>query len=112
MTVRRIVANIGTDNIEAAKAFYGGVLGMTVAMDIGWIVTFATDGLTTPQVSVAIEGGSGTPVPDISVEVDNLDEVYEHAVAAGFPVEYGPALEPWASSASTCATPMGDCSTS
>jgi uncharacterized glyoxalase superfamily protein PhnB len=34
-------------------------------------------------------------VPDISVEVDNLDEVYERAVAAGFPVEYGPAIEPW-----------------
>jgi len=95
MTVRRIVANIGTDSIEAAKAFYGEVLGMTVAMDLGWIVTFATDALTTPQVSVAVEGGSGTPVPDISIEVDNLDEVHERAVAAGFRVEYGPAIEPW-----------------
>ena len=95
MTVRRIVANIGTDSMEAANAFYGGVLGMTVAMDLGWIVTLATDAPTTPQVSVAMEGGSGTHVPDISVEVDNLDEVYERAVAAGFPVEYGPAIEPW-----------------
>jgi catechol 2,3-dioxygenase-like lactoylglutathione lyase family enzyme len=95
MTVRRIVANIGTDSIEAAKPFYSGVLGMTAAMDFGWIVTFATSAPTTPQVSVAVEGGSGTPVPEISIEVDNLDEVYERAVAAGFPVEYGPAIEPW-----------------
>lgn len=95
MTVKRIVANIEADGIEAAKAFYGDVLGMTVAMDLGWIVTFATDTPTTPQVSVAVQGGSGTPVPDISVEVDNLDEIYRRAVAAGFHVEYGPKHEPW-----------------
>ena len=44
-------------------------------MDLGWIVTFAADAAAVPQVSVATEGGSGTPVPDLSIEVDNLDEV-------------------------------------
>lgn len=95
MAVRRIVTNIGTDRVTAARAFYGNVLGMTVAMDQGWIVTFTSTVPTTPQVSVASEGGSGTPVPDISIEVDNLDEVHRCAVAAGFPIEYGPATEPW-----------------
>lgn len=95
MAVRRIVTNIATDRLEAAKAFYGEVLGMTIAMDLGWIVTFATDFPTTPQISMAAEGGSGTPVPDISIEVDNLEEVYQHAIAAACPIEYGPAIEPW-----------------
>jgi len=95
VAVRRIVANIGVDRLEGAKAFYGGVLGMRLAMDLGWIVTFAAEAPTTPQISVASEGGSGTPVPDLSIEVDDLDDVLERAVAAGFPVEYGPTTEPW-----------------
>lgn len=95
VTVRRVVTNISTDDIGAARAFYGDVLGMEIAMDLGWIVTFKTDTSTTPQVSVAVEGGSGTAVPDISVEVDDLDDVHKRAITAGFRVEYGPKHEPW-----------------
>jgi catechol 2,3-dioxygenase-like lactoylglutathione lyase family enzyme len=95
MTVKRIVTNIATDRIEAANAFYREVLGMSVVMDLGWIMTFATDVQTTPQISIAAEGGAGTPVPDISIEVDNIDEVHQRAVAAGFSIEYGPATEAW-----------------
>ena len=95
MTVRRIVANIAASNIDAAKAFYGDILGMEVAMDHGWIVTFATGAHTTPQLSVATEGGSGTAVPDLSIEVDNLDEIHQRVTQAGLPIEYGPASEPW-----------------
>ena len=95
MAVLRIVTNIAAESIEAARAFYGGILDMEVAMDLGWIVTFTTAASTTPQISVAMEGGSGTSVPDISIEVDNLDEVYRRAVSGGFSIEYGPAEEPW-----------------
>jgi catechol 2,3-dioxygenase-like lactoylglutathione lyase family enzyme len=47
------------------------------------------------QVNVATEGGSGTPVPDISVEVDDLDEVERRVREAGLVIEYGPTNEPW-----------------
>ena len=47
------------------------------------------------QVSVMSEGGSGTPVPDISVEVDDVEEALRRVRSAGFPVVYGPADEPW-----------------
>ncbi len=95
MAVKRIVANIATDRIDAALAFYRDALGMTVVMDHGWIVTFGAEALAPPQISIASEGGSGTPVPDLSVEVDNLDEVHARAAAAGFAIAYGPATEPW-----------------
>lgn len=49
MAVKRIVANIKAGNLEGAKNFYGRILGMDVAMDHGWIVTFATDENNTPQ---------------------------------------------------------------
>lgn len=95
MTVKRVVANITTDRMDAAKIFYGELLGMTVAMDFGWIVTFAGSGNAAPQISIATEGGSGTPVPDLSIEVDNLDEIYRRLTDAGHQLEYGPATEPW-----------------
>jgi catechol 2,3-dioxygenase-like lactoylglutathione lyase family enzyme len=95
MAVKRIVTNIAADNIATGRAFYADVLGMDVAMDMGWIVTFVADASTTPQLSVASEGGSGTAVPDLSIEVDDFDDVYRRARAGGFAVEYGPVTEPW-----------------
>ncbi|MEA2861020.1 MAG: hypothetical protein QOC72_3059 [Methylobacteriaceae bacterium] len=95
MVVKRIIANIATENIERAKAFYADILGLRPVMDLGWIMTFAADSSAAPQISIASEGGSGTPVPDLSIEVDDLDEVYQRAVAAGFAIEYGPKREPW-----------------
>jgi catechol 2,3-dioxygenase-like lactoylglutathione lyase family enzyme len=95
MSVIRIVANIAADRLDAAKAFYADVLGMSVVMDLGWIITFAADTSAAPQISVATEGGSGTAVPDISIEVDNFDEVHRRATARGLVIEYGPVMEPW-----------------
>ena len=95
MTVKRIVANVMTQDIARAQAFYGDILGMDIVMNHGWIVTYSSGEAMTTQVSFAREGGSGTPVPDISVEVDNLDEVYDKALAAGMTINYGPASEPW-----------------
>ena len=95
MTVLRIVPNIAATDLARAKAFYRDILGLDPVMDHGWIATFAAPGLAVPQISIATDGGSGTPVPDISIEVDDLDAVHRRIVAAGVPVEYGPAVEPW-----------------
>lgn len=95
MTVKRIVANIEAADPEQARAFYGDLLGLDIVMDHGWIMTYAAPRDMRPQISIAIEGGSGTPVPDLSIEVDDLDEMLERVKAAGFEVVYGPADEPW-----------------
>jgi catechol 2,3-dioxygenase-like lactoylglutathione lyase family enzyme len=68
---------------------------VTVVMDMGWIVTFAADQSVAPQISIATEGGSGTPVPDLSIEVDDLPDVHQRILVAGFRVQYGPVTEPW-----------------
>ncbi|UFP92573.1 VOC family protein [Gloeobacter morelensis] len=96
MAVKRIVANIAADQVEQAAAFYADVLGLHLVMDQGWIMTFAANAQSAPQISIASEGGSGTPVPDLSIEVDDLDEVHQRVVAKGLKVEYGPTREPWA----------------
>jgi lactoylglutathione lyase len=95
MTVRRIVANVFAADPGHARAFYEELLGLEVVMDHGWIVTLAGKGVAPPQLSFASEGGSGTPVPDLSIEVDDVDLVYERARAAGFEIVYGITDEPW-----------------
>lgn len=95
MAVQRIVANIACPDPARATSFYGSLLGLEVVMDQGWILTFAADVTAQPQVSVASEGGSGVPVPDLSIEVDNLDDIYGRMLEAGIHIEYGPATEPW-----------------
>jgi catechol 2,3-dioxygenase-like lactoylglutathione lyase family enzyme len=95
MKVKRIVANIGTQDVAKARRFYQDVLGLELLMDHGWIQTFGSATTMSVQVSVASEGGSGTPVPDLSIEVDDVDAAFERMKAAGFPIEYGPANEPW-----------------
>ena len=94
MGVRRIVANVEAKGLEKADSFYRDILGLTVLMDLGWIRTYAADAEVAPQISFALEGGSGAPVPDLSIEVDDLDQILARLRDAGVPIEYGPVVEP------------------
>ncbi|MBX2880382.1 MAG: VOC family protein [Granulosicoccus sp.] len=95
MAVKRIVSAIQTDNPAAATEFYGTILDMELVMDQGWIQTYASDTQSSAQINVASEGGSGTAVPALSIEVDNFDEVFKAMKDAGYAIEYGPVDEPW-----------------
>jgi len=95
MKVKRIVANIETNRIPAAKQFYEDILGLQLMMDHGWIATYGSEEEMSIQISFASEGGGGTPTPDLSIEVDDVDTALERMKQAGFPIEYGPADEPW-----------------
>jgi catechol 2,3-dioxygenase-like lactoylglutathione lyase family enzyme len=95
MQVKRIVANIAAEDIAAARRFYQDILGLDVLMDHGWIATYGSSQKMSVQVSIASEGGSGTPVPDLSIEVDDLDTALQRMKEAKVTIEYGPADEPW-----------------
>ncbi len=94
MKGKRIVTNIAATDVSLARRFYQDVLGLEIVMDHGWIATFAASSQMAPQLSVASEAGSGTPVPDVSIEVDDLDEALRRMKSAGIALEYGPATEP------------------
>ncbi len=95
MKVKRIVTNIDATNIEKADAFYKDIFGLDVLMDNGWIKTFGSDSEMTVQISIASEGGSGTQVPNLSIEVDDLDEALDLMKRANVVIEYGPITEDW-----------------
>lgn len=91
----RIVADLKTDDPAALAAFYGAIFGLKVAMDQGFIVTLAGQGQQPIQLSFASDGGSGTEVPALSIEVDDLDACLTRARTAGAEIAYGPVEEPW-----------------
>jgi catechol 2,3-dioxygenase-like lactoylglutathione lyase family enzyme len=95
LKVKRIVSNVATSDVQKADAFYHDVLGLKLVMDLGWIRTYGSGSKMTIQVSVASEGGSGTTVPDMSIEVDNIDDALARVQKARIHIEYGPKSEPW-----------------
>ncbi len=107
MKVLRIVANVATTDHAEASAFYQDILGLDLLMDLGWIQTFGSDQSASVQISVASEGGSGTDVPDLSIEVDDLDAVLEALSTNAIEPVYGPVLEPWGVRRIYVRDPMG-----
>lgn len=95
MSVKRIVANVAVTSVEDVKSFYTGLFGLDVVMDHGWIITLGSGATARTQISIATEGGSGTPVPDLSIEVEDVDAVYDHARRLGHPIAYELTDEPW-----------------
>jgi len=95
MTVKRIVSNIAVTSVEDVRVFYAELFGLEVVMDHGWIATLASGEAAPVQISIATEGGSGTPVPDLSIEVDDVDATYRRAIRLGHRIAYDLTDEPW-----------------
>jgi catechol 2,3-dioxygenase-like lactoylglutathione lyase family enzyme len=112
MKVKRIMSNTATSDLNKAKAFYGDTLGLELLMDHGWFQTYGSDAKMTVQVSFGSEGGSGTPVPDLSVEVDDIQAALARFKEANVAIEYGPVSEPWGVRRFYVRDPFGKLSTS
>jgi catechol 2,3-dioxygenase-like lactoylglutathione lyase family enzyme len=93
--VQRVVANFRTSDPALAQTFYADILGFDLLMDMNWIKTYGSKTKMSVQVSFMSEGGSGAPVPELSIEVDDLDGALEKFKEGGLVIEYGPVVEPW-----------------
>ena len=95
MTIQRIVPILTVDAIADALAFYRDVLGMTVVMDLDWIVTLIDPDNPNTQLSLITHDASAPVNPDVSIGVDNVDSVHSAAVAQGLPIVHPLTDEPW-----------------
>ncbi len=95
MTVIRIVANLATGDVQGVAAFYSDLFNLNVLMDQGWIMTLGSHELGPVQLSIASSGGAGAVVPDLSVQVDDVDAVYARALKLGYEVSYPLTDESW-----------------
>jgi catechol 2,3-dioxygenase-like lactoylglutathione lyase family enzyme len=94
MTIRRVVPDIKSDEIEKSREFYVDFLGFKLAMDLGWIKTFASPENPSAQVSI-LHGSAPSPQPDMTIEVADLEAVHAAAVERGIEIVYPLTEEPW-----------------
>jgi catechol 2,3-dioxygenase-like lactoylglutathione lyase family enzyme len=95
MKVHRIVANIRTSDVARVRALLPWRLGPRARDGSRVDRTHGSNQKMTAQVSFATQGGSDTPVPDLSIEVDDVEVALRRVRKAGLPVEYDPKSEPW-----------------
>jgi uncharacterized glyoxalase superfamily protein PhnB len=93
VTITRAVPNIRSDRPAETRAFFADLLGMEVAMDIGWVVTLASP--VSPSVQINVIGNDDPSAPGISVGVDDVDAVHARAVEQGLEIAYALRDEPW-----------------
>ncbi|HEX6981898.1 MAG TPA: VOC family protein [Balneolaceae bacterium] len=95
MSIRRTVPNIESEDPKQSREFFERFLGMEVAMDKDWIITFASPNNPTAQINVILHDGSDVPHPNISIEVDDVDDMYSRAVDQKIEIVYSITDEPW-----------------
>lgn len=96
MKIRRTVPNIESDQPRQSRSFYEGFLGLEVAMNRDEIITFVSPDNRTAQISVMKQEDAFAPLhPDISVEVEDVDRVYQKAENQNMEIVYDITDEPW-----------------
>lgn len=98
LSIRRIVPNIYSNDIEKSKQFYTEFLEMELAMDMEWILTFVSKENTTAQISV-FQNENNKPLDNtaifLSIEVSDIDNWYERAKAHNIEIVYPITDETW-----------------
>jgi catechol 2,3-dioxygenase-like lactoylglutathione lyase family enzyme len=95
MTIRRVVPDITSERIDESRDFYVGLLGFTVAMDMGWVVTFASPANPTAQITLLRGDASSRAVPQVTVEVAHVEAIHAEAVRRGAEIVYPLTDEAW-----------------
>jgi catechol 2,3-dioxygenase-like lactoylglutathione lyase family enzyme len=85
MTIRRIVPDIrvGSEKDMTANRDFYGLFGFEEVMNQGWVMTLASPSNPTAQISFLTEERTAPVVPDLSVEVEDVDAVCARVIASG-----------------------------
>ena len=95
MSVDRIVTNLISPSPKRTQQFYADVLGLRPVMDHGWIVTLVDPEHPQAQLSLVSSDATASVVPEVSIQVDDVDRAYELAQQAGAEIVHPLTDEPW-----------------
>ena len=95
MRAIRIIADLRVADVEAAKGFYTGYLGLgTEAFDLGWVARY-TCPETGAEVQLVSRDASAPEDPAISVMTEDVDAAYAEAQALGYEIVHPLTTESW-----------------
>ena len=90
----RIVANLRVPDVDAAKSFDTGYLGLSTAeFNMKWVARF-TSPATGANVQLVTRDATAREVPLISVQTDDVDGAYEEARGLGYEIVHPITTEP------------------
>ena len=95
MRSTRITANLPVDDIEKAKEFYAGFLGLTdEEFNLGWVARL-TDQQPGAQVQLVTSDADAPEDSVISVHTPDVEAAYEEAQRLGYEIVLSLRTEPW-----------------
>jgi catechol 2,3-dioxygenase-like lactoylglutathione lyase family enzyme len=80
---------------DTAVEFYRHVFGLDVVMDMAWVATLAISGRPTSQLTVIKQNATASANGEVTIEVDDLDVVWDRAVYSDAETVYPRQVEPW-----------------
>ncbi|MDG4829837.1 VOC family protein [Solwaraspora sp. WMMD1047] len=95
MRVVRVIADLRVPDVEAARGFYTGFLGLAdEEFNLGWVARY-----TAPEsgavVQLVTRDATAPEDPVISVQVDDVDAAYEEARKLGYDIVHPLTTEAW-----------------
>jgi predicted enzyme related to lactoylglutathione lyase len=95
MRAKRITANLRVADIEAAKSFYTGFLGLSAEeFNMGWVARYTSPD-TGVNVQLVTRDASAPEDSVISVHTDDVDSAYAEAQQLGYEIVHPMTTEPW-----------------
>ncbi len=95
MRVKRITANLQVVDIEAAKSFYTGYLGLsTEEFNLGWVARYTSPD-TGVNVQLVTRDATGPEDSVISIHTDDVEAAYEEAQKLGYEIVHPLSTERW-----------------
>jgi len=95
MIIRRVVPDIRSQRFDESQDFYVGLLGLKVAMDLGFVMTFASPTNPTAQITIIRDDGTSRILPQVTIEVADVDAVHAEAARRGVEIVYPLTDERW-----------------
>ena len=95
MRTIRIMANLRVADVEAAKSFYTGYLGLsTEEFNMGWVARYTSPD-TGANVQLVTRDAAAPEAPVVSIHTDDVEAAYREAQELGYEIVHPITTEPW-----------------
>ena len=95
MLAKRITTNLRVHDVERAKGFYTGFLGLeTEEFNMGWVARYTSPD-TGQHVQLVTRDATAAEDSVMSVHADDVDAAYEEAQRLGYQIVHPLTTETW-----------------
>lgn len=95
MLTKRVTTNVSVDDVEQAKGFYTGFLGLeTEEFNLGWVARY-TSSKTGAHVQLVTRDATAAEDSVMSVHAEDVDAAYREAQQLGYQIVHPLTSEVW-----------------